>query len=123
MKSSWVISVAVAPIHKEACFTSEMVTQGLMFESVHILSEEDNWYNIKMEDGYKGWIHRFYLSETQVNSRDSLLLTNRYTPIHAQWNRDGQIQALLSFATVVPLIEQTSEYSESWKVENRTGGS
>ena len=109
MKSSWVISVAVAPIHKEASFTSEMITQGLMFEQIHILSEKDNWYNIKMEDGYKGWIHRFYLSKTQVDSRNSLLLTKQYTPIRTRWDRDDQIQALLSFATVVPLIEKTSE--------------
>ena len=52
MKSSWVISTAVAPIHKEAGFTSEMVTQGLMFESVRILSKKDSWYNINMEDEF-----------------------------------------------------------------------
>jgi SH3-like domain-containing protein len=110
MKSNRVISAAVAPIHKEAGFTSEMVTQGLMFESVRILSEKDSWYNIKMEDGYEGWIHHFYLTETQVNSPNSLLLTNRHTPLRAQWDGDSQIQALLSFATVVPLIEKLSEY-------------
>ena len=121
MKSSWVISAAVAPIHKEAGFTSEMVTQGLMFESVRILSKKDSWYNIKMEDEYEGWIHQFYLSETQVNYQNSLLLTNRHTPIRAQWDRDGQIQALLSFATVVPLIEKTSEYCKIELINGEEG--
>ena len=58
-----VISAAVAPVHSGAAFTSEMITQGLMFESVFILGEQDNWLNIKMEDGYEGWIHHFYISE------------------------------------------------------------
>ena len=121
MKSSRVISAAVAPIHKEAGFTSEMVTQGLMFESVRILSKKDSWYNIKMEDEYEGWIHHFYLSETQLNYQNSLLLTNRHTPILAQWDRDGQIQALLSFATVVPLIEKTSEYCKIELINGEVG--
>ena len=121
MSGTMVISTAVAPVHKEAGFTSEMVTQGLMFESVRILSEKDSWYNIKMEDEYEGWIHHFYLSETQANTRNSLLLTNRHTPIYAQWDRDDQIQALLSFATVVQLIEKTFEYCKIELINGEVG--
>ena len=105
-----VISAAVAPVHKEAGFTSEMITQGLMFESVGILEGQDNWFNIKMEDGYEGWIHHFYLSKNQVNSQSSLTITNRCTPIRAQRGRDGQILTLLSFGTTVPILEKTSGY-------------
>jgi len=105
-----VISVAVAPVHKEATFTSEMTTQGLMFESVGILGKKDSWYRVSMEDGYEGWIHHFYISENQVNYQNSLLLTGRYTPLRSERGKDGQIVALLSFGTVVPLIEKTSGY-------------
>ncbi len=110
MMDQAVISTAVVPVHKEATFTSEMITQGLMFESVFILGEHDNWLKIKMEDGYEGWIHHFYVSENHVNSQNSIILTDRYTPLRLQRGKDGQIMALLSFGTVVPLIEKTSEY-------------
>ena len=61
MSDQMLISVTVAPITSEANFTSEMITQGLMFEAVNIQDERDNWCYIKMEDGYEGWIHHFYL--------------------------------------------------------------
>jgi SH3-like domain-containing protein len=110
MSTAMVISAAVAPVHKEAAFTSEMITQGLMFESVAILGEQGNWLNIKMEDGYEGWVHHFYVSENQVNSQNSLILTDRHTPLRLQRGKDSQIMALLSFGTAVPLIEKTSGY-------------
>ena len=110
MSDHMVISTAVAPVHSGASFTSEMITQGLMFESVFILGEQDNWLNIKMEDGYEGWIHHFYVSENHVNSQNSIIVTARYTPLRLQRGKDGQVMALLSFGTVVPLIEKTSGY-------------
>jgi len=110
MSNTMVISTAVAPVHKEATFTSEMITQGLMFESVIILEGQDNWFNVKMEDGYEGWMHHFYLAENQVNFLSSLTLTNRCTPVRAQRGRDGQILTLLSFGTTVPILEKTSGY-------------
>ncbi len=105
-----VISAAVAPVHNEADFTSEMITQGLMFESVGILDKKDNWCRVSMEDGYEGWIHHFNLSEPYINSQSSLTITNRYTPVRAQRGRDGQILTLLSFGTTVPILEKTSGY-------------
>ena len=110
MSSTMVISTAVAPVHKEASFTSEMITEGLMWESVSILSKKDNWCRVTMEDGYEGWMHYFYLSEPQIDSQNSLILTNRFTPVRTQPDRDGQILTLLSFGTTVPILEKTSGY-------------
>ena len=110
MSRKAVISTAVAPVHSGAAFTSEMITQGLMFESVSIQSEQDNWLNITMEDGYEGWVHNFYVSESHVNCQKSIMVTDRYAPLRLQCGTDSQIMALLSFGTVVPLIEKTSGY-------------
>ena len=63
MSSKIVISAAVAPVYKEAGFTSEMITQCLMWEPVTIQSKRGNWCRVSMEDGYEGWMHNFYLSE------------------------------------------------------------
>jgi len=114
-----VISVSVAPVYKEAAFTSEMTTNGLMFESVIILGKQDSWLKVKMEDGYEGWIHHFYLSEYQVNPYNRLILTDRYTPLRLQRGKDGQIMALLSFGTTVPIIEKTSGYCKIQMINGR----
>ena len=110
MSRKAVISTAVAPVHSGAAFTSEMITQGLMFEPIFILGRQDNWLKIKMEDGYEGWIHDFYVSESHVNCQNSIIVTDRYAPLRLQRGKDSQIMALLSFGTVVPLIEQASGY-------------
>ena len=110
MKNGQVIATAVAPVHKEASFLSEMVSQGLMWEPVMILSKRNNWCQVIMEDEYEGWVHNSVLSEYHIHSKNSLTLTSRYTPLRSKWGRDSKILALLSFATVVPVIEKTSEY-------------
>ena len=116
-----VISAAVAPVYKEAGFTSAMVTQGLMWESVSILDKKENWCRVNMEDGYEGWINSFYLSEPQINSQSYLTITNRCTPIRSQRARDSQIVTLLSFGTNVPILEKTSEYSRIQLINGEEG--
>ena len=61
MSRQAVISPSVAPVHKEPEFSSEMISQALMWEKVKIKETYENWHQIKMEDGYDGWIHSFYL--------------------------------------------------------------
>ena len=104
MSRKAVISTAVAPVHSGAAFTSEMITQGLMFESVSIQGEQDNWLNIMMEDGYEGWIHDFYVSESHVNCQNSIIVTDRYAPLRLQRGKDSQIMALLSFGTAYTIV-------------------
>ena len=121
MISRQVISTAVAPVHKEESFASEMVTQGLMCETISILGQKDCWCNVRMEDKYEGWIQNFYLSETQLHYKNRLTLTNRYTPLRCQSERDKQIIALLSFGTVVPIIEKTSGYYKIQMLNGKEG--
>ena len=52
MSNNMIISTAVAPVHREPGFSSEMVTQGLMWESVSLNEEQDDWQRVKMDDEY-----------------------------------------------------------------------
>ena len=55
------IIVPVADIYREHTFTSEVITQALMYEKVTILDTYDNWSKIEQWDEYQGWINNFYL--------------------------------------------------------------
>ena len=116
-----IISTAVAPLHKFASFKSEMVSQCLMWETVAILSKQDEWCYIKMEEGYNGWIHAFYLSKYNVTNTKSLTLTNRYTPLSLKQEAGRSIIALLSFSTIVPIIEKTSKYYQIQLINGKGG--
>ena len=43
MSHQAVIAVSVAPIYKKPVFSSEMLTQALMWENVKILKTQNNW--------------------------------------------------------------------------------
>ena len=62
MPDNFAISQAVAPIYKKPSFTSQMVTQGLLWEKIAVMDTYQRWAQIKLEDGYIGWIHDFYTS-------------------------------------------------------------
>ena len=121
MSRKAVISTAVAPIHKEPEFISEMVTQGLMWESVTIVEDQDDWQRVQMDDGYEGWIHNFYLTKSVADITNSLTITNRYAPVSLQRGKDESVLAMLSFGTIVPVLEKTSGYSKIQLINSNAG--
>ena len=50
MSVTWFVSTAVAPIYRKPDFTSEIVSQGLIWERVTIIDQHNSWVYIKMED-------------------------------------------------------------------------
>ena len=76
-----VILPAVAPVYAQPTFSSEMITQGLMWENVRIMATDENWYQISMKDGYNGWIHSFYLYHCKPASNDYIYVTSRAVPL------------------------------------------
>ncbi len=121
MNRKAVISTAVAPIHKEPGFRSEMVTQGLMWDSVTMVEGQDDWQRVQMDDGYEGWIHNFYLTESSANFTNSLTITNRIAPVRPQRGKNGAVLTMLSFGTIVPVLEKTSGYSKIQLINKNTG--
>ena len=121
MSRKAVISTAVAPIHKESGFSSEMVTQGLMWESVTIIEEQDDWQRVQMVDGYEGWVHNFYLTESPATFTNSLTITNRIAQVSPHRGKNGSVQVMLSFGTIVPVLEKTSGYSKIQLVNSNAG--
>tara|TARA_B100000427_G_scaffold319507_1_gene317802 strand:- start:591 stop:1316 length:726 start_codon:yes stop_codon:yes gene_type:complete len=49
-----------ALVYNEPTFDSQCITEAVLGETCTIISEHKNWLNIKCEDGYKGWINKFY---------------------------------------------------------------
>ena len=80
MSRKAVIATAVASIYREPLFSSEIVTQALIWEKVEVLKEEKLWFYIRQADGYAGWIYTFYLLENSESYPNWITLTNRFTP-------------------------------------------
>ena len=110
MKDRYIISTAIAPIHKEPYFTSEMVTQGLICEEIIKLDQYNNWYQIQMEDGYTGWVNQFYIEEYNYKCSDKITITNRYAEVYYDCKDLSSLASILSFGSSVPLLDETIDY-------------
>ncbi|HXE61471.1 MAG TPA: SH3 domain-containing C40 family peptidase [Gemmatimonadaceae bacterium] len=66
MSGRWVVRVSVAPVNAEARAVSEQVSQALFGHPVEPLDagEREPWHRVRLHDGYEGWMHRGYLSES-----------------------------------------------------------
>ena len=61
-----IVSTTVASIYKKPTFTSELVTQALICEKLFVIEKSSNWYKVKQNDGYIGWIHSFYIVDSSI---------------------------------------------------------
>ena len=59
-KEWFVISSGVAPLHYEASFNSNCLTEVVYGDSCKILDIQDSWFFVELNDGYQGWIKNFY---------------------------------------------------------------
>jgi len=84
-KNKWfVISTGYAPIYSEANFNSKYLTEAVRGESCEILGSKRNWFNIKCEDNYVGWVNKFY--GIKSNSKNKADYTIVYPNILGQFN-------------------------------------
>lgn len=51
------ICTPVAAIHRQASFSSEIISEALMGTPVYLL-EKNGWWRVQTPEGYHGWIHR-----------------------------------------------------------------
>jgi len=91
MINSQIVKTAYANIHSEPRFNSEMVTQALFFESLEVVSDQNNWLEVCLWDGYKGYVHKFYLSNDESYGHSQLNLTCRYTDVYIDKNFETSV--------------------------------
>ena len=54
------IEAGNAPAFKRPTFDSGCVTEGVKGEFCQIITQSNNWLKLKFEDGYFGWVNKFY---------------------------------------------------------------
>ena len=67
------VKTSVANLYKNPSFTSELVSQGLIWEVLIICDKKDNWFQVKQRDGYIAWVHSFYVIDSSIYDNNKLL--------------------------------------------------
>ena len=60
----FITKVGAGSVYKTPDFNSECMTETVYGESNKILKYQKDWVYVKCEDGYKGWVNKFYGEES-----------------------------------------------------------
>lgn len=63
-------NVSVAFIHDKASFRTEGTSQTYLGETVIAFEEEGDWLRVRLEDGYEGWVCKFYVVDKPADWDD-----------------------------------------------------
>ena len=105
-----IVSAPVASIYKKPSFSSELITQALIWEELIISDKKNNWYKIKQKDNYLGWIHSFYIVNSRVYNDNPLL----HNPDNWYWVKDRFLKLnlnnkttyLISYGSLLPCFKE-----------------
>lgn len=109
-----IVLTSVAPIYSNPSFSSELINQALYWEELIVEDLKDNWFKIKQRDGYIGWVHSFYVDNSQVYDKNELLkkldnwyfVKDRFSVISL--NEDTKL--FLSFGSLIPCLNEKNEF-------------
>ncbi len=57
------VRAAIAPLHAAPRVSSEMISQRVAGQWLHVIAEDGDWIHGRGRDDYAGWVHRGYVTE------------------------------------------------------------
>ena len=108
MSSKLIVKTAYANIYSEPKFSSQLITQALLFEILEVVSSNGDWFEVSQWDGYVGYTHRFYLSDNIPNQENNFLVTDRFISIYDSLDFNN-IVMLAPFGSNIPIISNEGE--------------
>ena len=73
MDNYCLVNTSVANLYKNPSFTSDLVTQALIWENLVICDKKANWLQVKQRDGYIAWVHSFYIIDSSIYEKHKSL--------------------------------------------------
>ncbi|MGI8497692.1 MAG: C40 family peptidase [Gemmatimonadaceae bacterium] len=64
------VTAAIAPLQAEPRAGSEQLSQRLAGHRVEMLSASEPWLRVRGSDGYEGWMHRGYLTDSPDSEKE-----------------------------------------------------
>ncbi len=112
-----IIKIPFANFYEDASFSSQIVTQGVMWEIAAVLDVRGDWVRLRLPDGYEGWTQNFStldLSEAMESQIGTLLRVRIHTPhlaIRFQSGVEGPRDAVAAMGAAFPYFrEQDCRY-------------
>ncbi len=125
--SNLYVNVSVANIYGEAAFTSEVVTQALLGESLEVLKIEGEWAFVKQWDNYEGWINQFFTVTTdrkfveRIEGNSKMIVGDLFGVVCKEPNSSSTIIRDLVYGNNLPILENKNGWKRVFLPDGEEG--
>jgi gamma-D-glutamyl-L-lysine dipeptidyl-peptidase len=107
------ININAADIRSKPKFKSERITQALYNESVQVLKTGDDYHQVMLHDGYKGYVKKLFLSKDGALEGDLYIIKSMLAPAYAAPSGDSPVMTMLPFAAEIQAHPQSEQFMAS----------
>lgn len=80
------VHVSVSNIYKKCSYQSEITSQAILGESVTVIEEENDFYLVRQQDSYEGWIKNNQVSNWSDSAAEVKMITSHIIQIFQEKN-------------------------------------
>lgn len=104
------INVSVCCLYREASYSSEVVTQGLLGESVELIEHMELFSRIRQEDGYESWISTDQLSLSTQPQVERRWVRSHFVRIHNEPSTGSDCLREAVIGCHLPVVDEHEQW-------------
>ena len=122
-----IIKTPFANMYQEASFSSQLVTQGVIWDIAEVLDKKGDWVKLRLPDGYAAWSQDFSTldlsaeTEKLLETLPRLTIHEPFVPVYAAADMQGGRIAVLAMGASVPYLEKDAAELEILLPDGRHG--
>ena len=106
----FVTSVSFANIYREGRYQSDIVSQTLLWEKLHLLEKETTFSKVRCEDGYEGWISNLQYTEYGGPLKKTATVSSVSAEIFKEPNNIAEQICRVSAGTFLPVKNEEDDW-------------
>lgn len=113
-----IIKTPFANMYEEARFSSQLVTQGTMWEIAEVLDQTGDWIKLRLPDGYEAWSQNFSTldlndeMENMLETLPKLMIHVPFLPIYETSEMKGPRKAVAAVGASFPYLKKDNDKYE-----------
>ncbi|MEA2077493.1 MAG: NlpC/P60 family protein [Candidatus Marinimicrobia bacterium] len=113
-----IIKTPFANMYEEARFSSQLVTQGIMWEIAEVLDQKGDWIHLRTPDGYEAWAQNFSTldmtdeMERMIASMQKIMIHTPFLSIYDNSKMTGQRKAVAAMGASFPYLKKQDDVYE-----------
>ena len=113
-----IIKTPFANMYEDASFSSQLVTQGVMWEIVKVLETKGDWIKLRTPDGYEAWAQNFSTLdltnelEAMIESLPKVLIHTPFLSLYENKDMKAPRKAVAAMGSSFPYLKKQNDIYE-----------